>query len=240
VKKQNLIFDLFGVVFLFNKYAILKKIGIWKSLIFTLKMRKNPADHCFFLLDQMRLASKEEFQEIVAYKNLYLPETLCLWQKGLIKNEEAVRRVINYLDTVPDDVIGDRTLMHNIFSTAFTTQGILSAVLLNASVYKQLLCLKKEHHLYVLSNIDPETWMGIQQRFPQVIQLFDGIVISGEKHLIKPDPAIFQYLCDKYQLHPATCVMIDDQPENGAAARQLGMRTILYRQGCHISPEVTA
>lgn len=237
VKKQKLVFDLFGVIFLFNKYSILKTVGIWKIFVFMIKMRKNPANHCFFLLDQMRLSSGQENQNVVAYKGLFLPESLCLWQKGLIKNAEAMRRIVAYMDTVPDNVIGDRILVLNIVRSAFTTQAILAAVQLNESVYKQLLVLKKEHELYVLSNIDPETWMGLQQRFPEVIELFDGIAISGEKHLIKPDPQIFKYLCDKYQLNPATCVMIDDQPENCATARAIGMNTILYKYGCRINPE---
>ena len=47
--------------------------------------------------------------------------------------------------------------------------------------------------------------------------------------MIKPDPAFYRILIDKYDLDPARCVFLDDLEENLATARELGIHTILVR-----------
>ena len=54
-------------------------------------------------------------------------------------------------------------------------------------------------------------------------RLFDGIVVSSDLHLIKPDRRIYRHLLDAYQLRPGECLFIDDRQENVEAARQEGM-----------------
>ena len=46
--------------------------------------------------------------------------------------------------------------------------------------------------------------------------------MSGEERLIKPDPAIFHRLLERYGLAPATTLFIDDIEKNVVAARDLG------------------
>ena len=57
----------------------------------------------------------------------------------------------------------------------------------------------------------------------------DGGIMSCDYHLIKPDPAFYQILIDRYDLDPEKCVFLDDLEENLAAARDLGIHTILVR-----------
>ena len=45
---------------------------------------------------------------------------------------------------------------------------------------------------------------------------------------MKPDTAIFQLLCTRYGLDPATCVFVDDNPDNCEAARVAGMDAFRY------------
>lgn len=51
----------------------------------------------------------------------------------------------------------------------------------------------------------------------------DGGILSYEVKVIKPDPAIYKLLIEKYQLKPEECVFVDDLLENVEAARKLGM-----------------
>lgn len=60
------------------------------------------------------------------------------------------------------------------------------------------------------------------------IQYMDGGVFSCDVQLIKPDPAIYQYLWNKYQLTPNECIFIDDRIENVEAAISLGMQAIHF------------
>lgn len=57
----------------------------------------------------------------------------------------------------------------------------------------------------------------------------DGGILSCDYHVIKPDPAFYRILIDKYDLDPARCVFLDDLEDNIAAAKELGINTILVR-----------
>ncbi len=54
----------------------------------------------------------------------------------------------------------------------------------------------------------------------------DGGILSYEVKLIKPDPAIYQSLIDKYNLVPEECVFVDDLLENVEAAKKLGLKGV--------------
>ncbi len=82
--------------------------------------------------------------------------------------------------------------------------------------------------LYCLSNMPPGVYAYLRQRF-DFWQLFDGIVISGEIQLVKPERAIFEHLLDRYGLAAADTAFIDDHPANIAAAKALGLRAILFQ-----------
>jgi 2-haloacid dehalogenase len=74
---------------------------------------------------------------------------------------------------------------------------------------------------YVLSNASAETWPHAAERFP-FLGRFDGVLLSGEVGVAKPDPEIFAELCRRFDLRPATTIFIDDRAANVDAARRLG------------------
>ena len=78
--------------------------------------------------------------------------------------------------------------------------------------------------LYALTNWSAETWPLGLAAFPFLSELFDGIVVSGDEAVAKPDPRLFEILNDRYSLAPGTTVFIDDSPANVAAANDLGYR----------------
>jgi 2-haloacid dehalogenase len=77
--------------------------------------------------------------------------------------------------------------------------------------------------LLALTNWSQETFPIARQRFP-FLQWFEGIVVSGEERLIKPDPRIYQRLLERYAVDPARVLYIDDSQRNVAAAEALGMQ----------------
>lgn len=76
--------------------------------------------------------------------------------------------------------------------------------------------------LYALTNWSQETFPLARERF-DFLGWFEGIVVSGEEQLIKPDPEIFQRLIQRYAIEPARTLYIDDSLRNVAAAEALGM-----------------
>jgi 2-haloacid dehalogenase len=76
--------------------------------------------------------------------------------------------------------------------------------------------------LYALTNWSAETFPIARPRFP-FLDWFDGIVVSGEIKMVKPDPAIYRHLLTVHGLTAADCVFIDDSPANVAGAEAVGL-----------------
>lgn len=84
------------------------------------------------------------------------------------------------------------------------------------------------YKLYILSNFSQKALNDCAKEL-DYIQKADAAVISYRVKMIKPDPAIFRYIIDTYGLVPEETVFIDDVGENIEAARQQGLRTVLFK-----------
>jgi 2-haloacid dehalogenase len=82
--------------------------------------------------------------------------------------------------------------------------------------------------LLALTNWSQETFPLARRLYP-FLDAFEGIVVSGEEGLIKPDLRIYQRLLDRYQVDPATALYIDDSARNVTAAESLGMSGWWFR-----------
>ena len=60
-------------------------------------------------------------------------------------------------------------------------------------------------------------------------ELFDGVVISGDEGMHKPEPAIYELACERVGLAPDECVFVDDLRENCEGAEAVGMVAVLHR-----------
>ncbi len=74
---------------------------------------------------------------------------------------------------------------------------------------------------YLLSNASAETWPHALERFGFLGE-FDGVLLSGEVGVAKPDPEIFEELCRRFDLLPGTTLFVDDKAGNVHAAQRLG------------------
>jgi 2-haloacid dehalogenase len=92
---------------------------------------------------------------------------------------------------------------------------------------------------YALSNWSAETFRPQRQRFP-FLSWFDGIVVSGEEGVIKPDPQIFRILLDRYAIAADEAIFIDDNPGNAAAAATLGIHGIHFQSPGHLRGELVS
>lgn len=60
-------------------------------------------------------------------------------------------------------------------------------------------------------------------------ELFDGVVISGEEGVHKPQPEIYLLGAERVGLPPQECVFVDDLRENCSGAEAVGMTAVLHR-----------
>lgn len=75
--------------------------------------------------------------------------------------------------------------------------------------------------IYILSNMQHHVWAYLRENHA-CFALCTGVVVSCEAGLIKPDPKIYQHLCERFALKPKECIFIDDMLENIEAARDCG------------------
>ena len=83
------------------------------------------------------------------------------------------------------------------------------------------------YRLYGLTNWSAETFPLVKDNYP-VFRLLDGIVVSGEEKIAKPDPGIFRILLQRYGLKPEECLFIDDNPKNVSTGESLGIRGLIF------------
>ena len=69
-------------------------------------------------------------------------------------------------------------------------------------------------------------------------ELFDGVVISGDEGVHKPQPAIFHLGADRVGLPPDQCVFVDDLRENCEGAAAVGMTPVLHRGAAYTLPRL--
>ena len=81
--------------------------------------------------------------------------------------------------------------------------------------------------LYGLTNWSMDTFPEARRRFG-ILQLIDRYVVSGAEGYVKPDPRLFRVLLDRYGLRAEECLFVDDNPDNVAAARRMGMTGIVF------------
>ena len=81
--------------------------------------------------------------------------------------------------------------------------------------------------IYALTNWSAETFPRARGLFP-FLDWFEGIVVSGDERIRKPDPEIWRRTIERFQLDPATTVYIDDMPRNAEVAASLGFRAIRF------------
>ena len=90
---------------------------------------------------------------------------------------------------------------------------------------------KAGYAAYVLSNTNPvmfNSWIAdaFAQDGLRINDYFDGVVTSFQEGMCKPDPALFKRVLPRYNLDPASTLMLDDSPANCEAARSVGMQAI--------------
>jgi epoxide hydrolase-like predicted phosphatase len=69
-------------------------------------------------------------------------------------------------------------------------------------------------------------------------ELFDGVVISGDVGMHKPEPAIFILGAERIGLYAEECLFVDDLRENCAGAEEVGMTAILHRGADRTLPQL--
>jgi putative hydrolase of the HAD superfamily len=81
--------------------------------------------------------------------------------------------------------------------------------------------------LYGLSNMSEAIFAYLDGRH-DFFKMFDGIVVSASVRLMKPEPAIYEHLRERFALDFTESVFIDDLARNVDSARRAGLPAIQF------------
>lgn len=158
-------------------------------------------------------------------------------------NDEGQER--RFLEIVTDDIFIDRCDLEDIpFAEIIENMKLTYSEFADAfdyfrdhycdfvtgevcGMYDLLLKLKSMgFRLYGLTNWCSKVYDVIGRY--EIFRLLDGYVVSSEVKQIKPDIAIYQTLCDAFNLNPQECLFADDKQKNIDGAVAAGMSGILF------------
>jgi len=108
------------------------------------------------------------------------------------------------------------------FSEQFFSGDVLDQQLLEFIRKK-----RKKYLTGLLSNAWKNARKSLSERF-NFLDDFDAVVFSSEVGIRKPDPCIYFELLGKLGFQPQESIFTDDSRENVEAARQIGMKAILF------------
>ncbi|WP_051196764.1 HAD family hydrolase [Butyrivibrio sp. XBB1001] len=138
------------------------------------------------------------------------------YDKGNLTNDEIVERFVEN-----DPEIGDE--LKNAF------QNIDGIILKREKTIPWIRALKAAgYKVLYLSNFSRQALEGCPDAMA-FLEETDGGILSYRDHVVKPDPAIYHLLEERYNLTPAKTVFIDDTPVNIEAARNIGWKGIIYK-----------
>ena len=138
------------------------------------------------------------------------------YDKGNLTNDEIVEKFVENDPEIGDDL---KNAFQNIDGIILKREKTIPWIrALKAAGYKVL----------YLSNFSKQALEGCPDAMA-FLEETDGGILSYRDHVVKPDPAIYHLLEERYDRTPAKTVFIDDTPVNIEAARNLGWKGIIYK-----------
>lgn len=230
------IFDMDGVLFKTNRSGAFGKLG--KADIISYALRGNSPSElhtkAFDILFKMRGEKAEDFEGKFwpTYEGKPLPTIMCQWQQGTVTPQAILDEVLPYVEKLDKEgyfvSAREKRIMQNLFDIMFNPQTRIEITQPLAEGVRILNHVKKAgYRVYVLSNMDTESMKLLQEKYPEILGQFDGIVYSADIKQIKPYNQIYYHLLQKYNLVADQCLFLDNQQENIEAAKNLGINTML-------------
>lgn len=159
----------------------------------------------------------EEIIEAI-YETIFCSEEWPKLDRGIITEVEAENRFC-LKNPKYDKYI--REVMQSWYDMLVPIEGTVS-------IYNEI--KDKGYKMYILSNYHRKAF-EITYKNNEFLSKADGIVVSHELNMLKPEPEIYDYLLKKYSLKAEETLFIDDTLINIEGARKAGIDTIHFTDG---------
>jgi 2-haloacid dehalogenase len=98
---------------------------------------------------------------------------------------------------------------------------------------------KNGTRLLALTNWSRETFPIALERY-EFLSWFEGILVSGQEGIIKPDPAIYRLLISRFAVDVSRAVFIDDSLRNVEGARLVGLHALHFGGAAKLRSDLIA
>lgn len=98
---------------------------------------------------------------------------------------------------------------------------------INTELLSHIRALRENYKVYIISNASSSFLRKILEDY-SLYEYFDGVFISAEMKIAKPDTKYFDYVLDKIGFTPEEAIMTDDNPKNVKAAADAGIDGIIF------------
>lgn len=136
--------------------------------------------------------------------------------RGSIEQGQAIRSICSRLPERLHGAVGE--ILNNWHAGATPIEGMDALVRRIKTA---------GYGVYLLSNA-AKTVHAYAPNLPGY-DCFDGLFISADWHLLKPEVAIYRAFCDEFRLNAAECIFVDDLSINVEGALHAGMYGIVFR-----------
>ncbi|MCY4334460.1 MAG: HAD-IA family hydrolase [Litoreibacter sp.] len=82
--------------------------------------------------------------------------------------------------------------------------------------------------VFAITNWSAETWPEGCKAHPELADVFEEVIVSGQVGMIKPSLEIFRHFCMKAGVVAADCIFTDDGLHNCLGAKAAGMDSIHF------------
>lgn len=245
---KAIIFDLGGVLVSSSKTKIARNIGLGSFISYFFKQGDGPENIFNLVMDILDTiepaiaTDNEPFAYLSGKKIRRLPTLYCKWLAGKAKSSEIKQAALKEVEKRSKEKRFshkiEKKLTIKTINSMFNPQLIARATKRIKRGMNLVSDLKaKGHDLYILSNWDNESFNTLcnNSKNKELFKLFkkEHILISGQLGDYKPHQSIFQTLIKRFNLDVKDCVFIDDQEENIAAAKSIGIQAFHLPHKCY-------
>ncbi len=149
------------------------------------------------------------------------------FDRGILSDEEVIDRFVQDAPELEKEI---RASMDNLYGVVYRMDTSIPWIKEIKESGRRVLYLSNYSMKVARENEDAMDFLPYM----------DGGLLSCDYKVIKPDPAFYQILIDKYGLEPEKCVFLDDLESNLAAAREFGIHTILVKDHAQAASDLKA
>jgi putative hydrolase of the HAD superfamily len=123
--------------------------------------------------------------------------------------------------------------LNRTFGTTIASEGVGHRLVSNVELEQRMFdVLTKAREAGIRTGMLSNSWGRTD--YGALVDIFDGVVISGAEKMRKPDARIYRLAAERVGAEPEACVFVDDIARNVEGAKAVGMYAIH-----HTDPDMT-